>query len=164
MIERSRWFERDEMRSLALSVDVPEESSGEVEEERVMRGVGFGENHRVDCLSKYERESEDGVRSCCGAESSQESVADYRMTRTVEEDMLDRVIRLGLLRLTDRVSAGSRGSLVLQLTVMFSGEVASSAKASAKLTDRVRLETQKMSWTWILLAVEERCVCFVRSV
>jgi hypothetical protein len=86
------------------------------------------------------------------------------MTRTVEEDMLDRVIRLGLLRLTDRVSAGSRGSLVLQLTVMFSGEVASSAKASAKLTDRVRLETQKMSWTWILLAVEERCVCFVRSV
>lgn len=164
MIGRSRWFERDEMRSLALSVDVQEESSGEVEEERVMSSVGFGEDHRVDCLSKYERESElsGGVR--CGAESSQKGVADCRMTRAVEEDMFDRVIRLGLLRLAGSVSAGSRGGLVLQLTVMFSGEVATSAKASAKLTDGSRLETQKMGGTWILLAVEQRCVCFVRRV
>jgi hypothetical protein len=164
MIGRSRWFERDEMRSLALSVDVPQESSGEVEEERVMSGVGFGEDHRVDCLSKYESESENGMRSCCGAESSQQSVADCRVTRAVEEDMFDRVIRLGLLRLADRVCAGSRGGLVLQLTVMFSGEVATSAKASAKLTDGRRLETQKVSRTRILLAVEQRCVCFVRRV
>ena len=129
-----------------------------------MSGVGFGEDHRVDCLSKYERKSQDGVLSCCGAKSSQKSVADCRMTRAVKEDMFDRVIRPGLLRLADRVSAGSRGSLVLQLTVMFSGEVATSAKASAKLTDGRRLETQKMSRTWITLAVEERCVCFVRGV
>ena len=80
MIGRSRWFERDEMRSLALSVDVPKESSGEVEEERVMSSVGFGEDHRVDCLSKYERESELSGGVSCGAESSQKSVADCRMT------------------------------------------------------------------------------------
>jgi hypothetical protein len=135
-----------------------------VEEERVMSGVGLGEDHRVDCLSKYEREGEDGVWSCSGAESSQKSVADCRMTRAVEEDMFDRVIRLGLLRLADRVSAGSRGGLVLQLTVMFSGVVATSAKASAKLTDWRRLETQKVRRAWILLAVEQRCVCFVRRV
>ena len=129
-----------------------------------MSSVGFGEDHRVDCLSKYERESELSGGVSCGAESSQKSVADCRMTRAVEEDMFDRVIRLGLLRLAGSVSAGSRGGLVLQLTVMFSGEVATSAKASAKLTDGSRLETQKVGGTWILLAVEQRCVCFVRRV